>query len=123
MTREEVVDKLEELAKAVRADKKMQQAGMTEDGWCDIKHNQLEYFVNTLRIAPDPKYVPFTADDWREFKNSRIQTKSFSHFVSVLHWDELGFIAPSGFRIYYDDALSNYVLVDTGKPCGKEVKE
>jgi len=122
MTREKIADKLEELAKGIREGKTIQSY---YTHWGDIKEHMLddELRIENLRVKPEPKYVPFTADDWREFGGARVQRRDFDRFATILYWNEQVFTIPGEVGVCYDRALSDYIFTDTGKPFGKEVKE
>lgn len=122
MNRNQVADKLEDLAKGIREGKTIQSY---YTHWSDIKEHMLddELRIENLRVKPESKYIPFTADDWIEFKDARIQAKDFHLFASVEYWNNDGIVIPNNRYVCYDVALSDYVFTETGKPFGKEVKE
>jgi len=126
MTREEIADKLEGLAKGIREGKTLQ--GQSGEWW-NIEEHEIEKELNLskLRIAPEKKYVPFTADDWREFSCKSIII--YGSTLTISSWDKTGvrLIDPDGKAtgrfIAYDYALSiGVVFAVTGKPFGKQVQ-
>ena len=121
MTREEIADKLEELAKGIREGKTLEEN--VYGNWKVMPEERLNAFnVNSFRVKPEPQYIPFTADDWREFKGARVQRKDFNHFATISYWNEQVFTIPGEVGVCYDRALSDYIFADTGKPFGKQVQ-
>jgi hypothetical protein len=117
MTREEIANGLEEIAKGIREGKTIEQLYLGE--WIS---GDLQHTIKNFRIKPEPKYIPFTADDWREFKRTRIKASNYSYSVVIESWDEDGLFTEGGMRIQYDSAFQDYVFADTNKPVGKEVQ-
>jgi hypothetical protein len=126
MTREEIADKLEELAKGIREGKTIQATHDQGETWFDADVN---YIVDTLRIKPDPKYIPFTADDWAIFSTRVIQDKVKREEYLVAFWDhakcklqdKYGIIQTT--PVTYQELRDKYVFRCTDIPVGKEVKE
>ena len=128
MTRGEISDKLEGLAKGIREGKTIQSY---YTHWGDIKEHMLddELRIENLRVKPELKYIPFTADDWREFSTGVIQDKVKREEYLVAFWNhaECRLLDKSGtlqaIPVTYQEIRDEYVFRCTDIPVGKEVKE
>lgn len=126
MTREEIADKFEELARGLREGKTLQSTHDRGVSWFDVDRR---FVAETLRIKPEPKYVPFTADDWRDFSDRTIKHAGQGEMRTIRWWCTNGCtlsiagIPPRNQHITYQELVDEYVFDTTGKPVGKEVKE
>ena len=131
MTREEIADKLEELAKGIREGKELQES-KAPGLWGNVSEYRMLHDLNNgvfgLRIKPEPEVIPFTANDWIIFANSivlwngrKLRVHAWTgHGIELIDLDNHDtrrhFIA-------YDYALSiGVVFAVTGKPFGKQVQ-
>lgn len=90
MTREEIADKFEELARGIREGKTIQE-DYAYGQWRDMKEEQVLVFgVERFRVKPEPQYIPFTADDWKEFEGKEVSSALDGAFFRVVHWDAHG---------------------------------
>lgn len=122
MTREEIADKFEELAKGIREGKTIQSY---YTHWGDIKEHMLddELRIENLRIKPEPTYVPFTADDWKEFKKeSLFFDGNRSKLWQVESWSDTGIWLGTFSPFTYVDAFKRLTFSHTLKPFGKQVQ-
>lgn len=126
MTEKEIADKLEELAKGIRDGKAIQATHNHGETWFDADAN---YIADTLRIKSEPKYIRFTADDWREFNETIIEGEKQGEMHTIRWWCENGCmlstadIPPRSQFVTYQYLCDKYVFNATSKPVGKEVKE
>lgn len=123
MTREEIADKFEELARGVREGKTLQATHDHGVSWIDADKG---FIAETLRIKPEPKYVPFTEDDWREFfKKKIIQIDTQEEREVVLFCTSSVRLTDGHWLIWcsYDNLCDKYIFCDTGKPVGKKEGE
>jgi len=123
MTREEIADKFEELARGVREGKTLQATHDHGVSWIDADKG---FIAETLRIKSEPEYIPFTADDWRKFASKTIIWKDADCHVS--YWDKFNV------RLWnsrtntdhiagYDELLNDgAIFKETDKPFGKQVQ-
>jgi hypothetical protein len=94
-------------------------------GWF-IKRKDAPFdFVNLqYRKKSEPKIIPWTADDWREFKNIEIYFDEVPYYVYA--WSDEGmFFATmeNDFKINRAYTLLKECKDTNGKPCGKVVEE
>lgn len=101
------------------------------DVWADVNLSELRSLssdiLNRHRIKPEPKYVPFTQDDWKEFMMKKVvNIKSGNTFDVIGTMDDSvgfdnnnvgGWTWPE-----YEDAFKQYTFSD-GTPFGKLVEE
>jgi hypothetical protein len=127
MTEKEIADKLEELAKGIRDGKVLQEN--YNGGWQDVAYPRWELLVRGLRVKSEPKYIPFTADDWRKFNETIIEGEKQGEMHTVRWWCKNGCmlstadIPPRSQFVTYQYLCDKYVFNATSKPVGKEVKE
>ncbi len=125
MTREEIADKFEELVRGIRKGKTLEEN--VYGGWKVMPEERLNAFnVNSFRVKPEVEYIPFTADDWREFASKTIIWKDADCHVS--YWDKFSV------RLWnsrtntdhiagYDELLNDgAIFKETDKPFGKQVQ-
>jgi hypothetical protein len=75
----------------------------------------------TLVVKPEPKVIPWTADDWRKFICISIADK-YGTTIGVHSWTEKGiFWGTHRDFITYKDLVRRKNI--NGKPCGKVVEE
>lgn len=74
------------------------------------------------RKKQEPKYIPFTYDDWRELIGKAVIIHCG---LSVCMIDNVSSndVQILSYKYTYDELLRLFTFADTGKPCGKEVKE
>jgi len=125
MTREEIADRFEELARGIREGKILQELSIY-DTWKDFEMLRLDWIFDHWRFKPEPQYIPFTADDWREFASKTIIWKDADCHVS--YWDKFSV------RLWnsrtntdhiagYDELLNDgAIFKETDKPFGKPVQ-
>jgi hypothetical protein len=128
MTREEVADKLAELAYGIRAGKVIQERILVGD-WKDLNSSKDFEWIKELawRVKPEPQYIPFTADDWREFDCKNVRSKDDGTCLLITDWNVRDVTLACGLRksinLTYKTLCDEYVFDTTGKPVGKEVKD
>ena len=76
-----------------------------------------------LRVKPEPKVIPWTADDWREFKDIKFNIKGRTFRVDNWRVFGINFTNDCNEKFYekYEDLTSKKDI--NGKPCGKVVEE
>jgi hypothetical protein len=76
-----------------------------------------------LRVKPEPKIIPWTADDWREFKDIKLNVESGTFRVCDWRVFGINFTNDCNYKFYekYSD-LANKKDIN-GKLCGKVVEE
>lgn len=90
------------------------------DEWRHISEPRWSFLVAyRASLKPQPKYVPFTRDDWRQIIGRPIQI-GFDYFT-VLACQEHK-VKFGEFWATYSE-LSGYTFADTNTPCGKLVEE
>ncbi len=121
MTREEIADKLEVLARGIRKGETIQDNYGGE--WKDVSYHRLEQLALGVRIKPEPTYVPFTADDWREFSDRTVKHKSIYITWIIIMWTQSGVLLSNNEFYTYQFMLDEYVFDIKDIPFGKEVKK
>ena len=131
MTRDEVIHVL----KNVKFDndlrstnlQKLSESGLWAD--CYIRYNNLLYLTSCeqhIRIKPEPEYVPYTKDGWRDILG-KIFVPNDKQYNSILisgyDEEELIYIDIDGNAyLCYDYLLKHYTHLD-GTPAGKLIGE
>ena len=98
MTREEIADKFEELAKGFREGKILQELSIY-DTWKDFEMLRIDWIFDHWRFRPEPQYIPFTADDWKEFFKKKIM------HIDTKEEREVVLFCPSSVRLTDGDWL------------------
>jgi len=131
MTREEIADKLEELAKGIREGKTIQ---TYYTNWGDIKEHMLddELRVENIRVKPEPKYIPFTIEDWKLLAEKRLKRKKDGKLYDFFWCSDRILAFELGRNLtclgecipcFWEQAKDEFVFADTGKPFAREVKD
>lgn len=132
MTHDEII----EVIKAHRDDKQLQvfnPACYWEDLGVPYCMSALLFRINNgykIRVKPEPTYVPWTANDWINFKDETIYLKKNKQLNWIIHyWNDCGVFAFSNNEniikeryVDYTVLLDNYCL-ENNKPCGKLVEK
>jgi hypothetical protein len=75
------------------------------------------------RKKQEPKYIPFTYSDRKELRGKYVRRKGFLNEFFFTQISQGGVVINEpGFKDW-DILLNDFIFADTGKPCGKEVKE
>lgn len=124
MTFDEIKDlinnvKFDENGKATN----LQYLAAHENQWCasNAGINSIMRFIfengHIYRIMPEPEYVPYTKDDWREFLGQTFERKNKKNGILVFDCDEKRVFANAEL-IPYSQLLNDYTKLD-GSPAGK----
>lgn len=91
----------------------------------------------SLRIKPEPTYVPWTADDWREFKGKAFRLENTGDVrYNIKYWNidsvvvvgmyNDGYnshIASNDIKYSYQTLFNKGIDCNSNKPCGKLVEK
>jgi hypothetical protein len=95
------------------------------DTWVDCEENKPSWCFKTCsyRVKPSPKVIPWTTDDWREFKD--IKFIIVSVIYEIHSWDHKGIYFQVGLdELYFYNYSELLKKKDTnGNSCGKVVEE
>lgn len=125
MTREEAAINAE-ILKAFSVGKDIQL--LRGNSWVDIEYPSFIFDKNKYRIKPESKYVPFTFEDSKLFRDKWIVLKeeygSSKRLTRIfgIYEDHVNHISGNYiYNIYYKDLLKMYTFED-GTPCGKQIE-
>ena len=99
----------------------------SSNGWSTMNGDEFVILNNNYdyRIKTEPKLVPFTFEDNKEFKDKWVKSKSgkaLQRIVQVGLDSVLLVYGSNPFRYTYEELLEKYVFED-GSPCGKYTTE
>lgn len=76
--------------------------------------------MTKYRIKPEPRYRPFTQDDWRLFKDLWVRPKNSSNsWMRIVGYSANSISLQISYVIY--STLLNDYETNEGKPCGVEI--
>ena len=108
--------------KAAFAEGKTIQYLKEESGWADILHIPLWSSCDEYRIKPEPKYTPFTREDWDLFKMKEVcNNPDDGVVVVIISCDDDG-VRCGSVECTYRQAFDSIVFAD-GTPFGKLIEE
>ena len=132
MTNDELLKRAAELETTAAAMRLVAEHGLEKckievlqmgDSWAEASvplFSRLDNYRASLK--PQPKYEPFTRDDWRQFV-LRPVTNNDAVFV-VTGVTETYVLMSGTVRIPgFEEFLKDYTFADTGTPCGKLVSQ
>ena len=124
MSREEAL-RYSELLKAYGEGKTIQVKSKIGTKWLDTLEPRFEFLYNEYRIKPEPKYIPFTFEDSKLFRDKWVYLKAQKTLTRIIHiQDDLirSVTIGTGEYFSYSELLRSFEFED-GSPCGKYVEE
>ena len=120
----ELALKYSEVLKADGEGKTIQAKSIMDNKWLDTTEPVFDFFRSEYRIKPEPKYVPFTFEDSKLFRDKWIYLKAQKTLTRIIHIadDSIRSVTiGTGDDFSYSELLSLCTFED-GSPCGKLVE-
>ena len=120
----ELALKYSEVLKAYGEGKTIQAKSIMNNKWLDVTEPMFDFFRSEYRIKPEPKYVPFTFEDSKLFRDKWVYLKAQKTLTRIIHItdDSIRSVTiGTGDDLSYSELLSLCTFED-GFPCGKLVE-
>ena len=118
----ELALKYSEVLKAYGEGKTIQAKSIMDNKWLDTTEPVFDFFRSEYRIKPEPKYIPFTFEDSKLFKDKWIYSKNDPDkgLYRIVHTCK-NYVAFNRNFYRYETFLNNFLFED-GSSCGKLVE-
>lgn len=124
----ELALKYSEVLKAYGEGKTIQAKSIMDNKWLDTTEPVFDFFRSEYRIKPEPKYIPFTFEDsklfrdkWIVLKEEHGSSEKLTRIIGICKDHIKHIIGGYITSVQYKDLLRMYTFED-GSPCGKLVE-